>query len=456
MKRSILIVDDDAVMREMVEDLLTSRGFEACAAPTAEEALQIVEQRDFDAVLTDLQMPGMDGLALLGAVREGHPDLPVILMTSFGSIQTAVEAMRHGAHDYVTKPFESESLLLTIERALERRDLEEENRRLRAAVDRTACFGDLVGKSAAMNEIYALIRKIASNRSHVLITGESGTGKEVVARTIHFSGSRAQGPFVPINCTAMPEGLLESELFGHARGAFTGAHTSKKGLFEAAHGGTLFLDEIGDMPASLQGKLLRVIQDGEIRPVGANQSVKVDVRLIAATNRNLKEEIQRGQFREDLYYRLNVIPIHIPPLRERPEDIPPLANAFLARQSRDLPYQLSEKAMQKLQRAPWQGNARELENCIERSIALADGSEIRASDILIADDPMRVDGSLEDMVVALAREQRLSLHDLSDLYIEAILESTQGRKSEAARILGVNRRTLYRREERLAGERAQA
>jgi len=456
MKRSILVVDDDADMREMVEDLMVSHGFEVATASSGEGALERLQERDFDAMLTDLQMPGMDGLALLDTARELHPELPVVLMTSFGSIQTAVEAMRNGAHDYVTKPFESESLLLTLERALERRDLEEENRRLRAAVGRTASFGDLVGKSAAMNEIYALIRKIASNRSNILITGESGTGKEVVARTIHFTGNRADKPFVPINCTAMPEGLLESELFGHARGAFTGAHAAKKGLFEVADGGTLFLDEIGDMPASLQAKLLRVLQDGEIRPVGANHAVRVDVRLIAATHRNLKEEIQQDRFREDLYYRLNVIPVHIPALRERPEDIPPLANAFLLRHGGDRPRQLSEKAMQKLQRAPWQGNARELENCIERSLVLAEGNEIHASDILIADDPTRVDGSLEEMITQLAQQQRLSLHALSDLYVDAVLQSCRGRKSEAARILGVNRRTLYRREDRLAQSVARA
>ncbi|MBW2424971.1 MAG: sigma-54-dependent Fis family transcriptional regulator [Deltaproteobacteria bacterium] len=456
MKRSILVVDDDPNMREMVQELLEAQSFEVATAPCAEDAIELARERSFDAALTDLQMPEMDGLGLLGSLRELHPELPVILMTSFGSIQTAVAAMQAGAHDYVTKPFETESLLLTIERALEKRDLQEENRRLRAAVDRTACFGDLVGKSGAMNEIYALIRKISSTRSNVLITGESGTGKEVVARTIHFTGNRADKPFVPINCTAMPEGLLESELFGHARGAFTGAHASKKGLFEVADGGTLFLDEIGDMPASLQGKLLRVLQDQEVRPVGANHSVKVDVRLIAATNCNLKEEIQKGNFREDLYYRLNVIPIHIPPLRERPDDIPALANAFLARLSGDVPRHLSERAMQKLQRAPWPGNARELENCIERSLALAEGTEVRAGDVLIADDPLRVEGSLENTILQLAQEQRLTLHALNELYVDAVLEATHGRKSEAARILGVNRRTLYRREERRAQEQAKA
>ncbi len=452
--QSILVVDDDPVMREMVSDLLDGRGYEVETAGLAAEALEKVEEREFACVLTDLQMPGMDGIGLLGALRERDPEMPVVMMTSFGSIETAVEAMRLGAQDFVTKPFESERLLLTLERAFESRALQDENRRLRAAVERTASFGDLVGKSAAMNEIYALIRKISGNRSNVLITGESGTGKEVVARTIHFTGARAKQPFVPINCTAMPEGLLESELFGHVRGAFTGAHANKKGLFEIASGGTLFLDEIGDMSPALQGKLLRVLQDQEIRPVGANHSVKVDVRLVAATNRDLREEIEKGLFREDLYYRLNVIPIHIPPLRERPEDVPALARAFVERLSGDTPRQLSEKAMQKLQRAPWPGNARELQNCIERSLALAEGSEIHASDILITDDPVKVDGSLESSILQLAQEQRLTLHALGDLYIDAVLASTGGRKSEAAKILGINRRTLYRRDERRSAQPA--
>jgi len=450
-KRSILVVDDDPVMREMVCDQLEVNGYEAVAAESGEAALEALAARDFDCALSDVQMPGMDGLALLGAMRERHPETPVVLMTSFATIEVAVEAMRLGAHDFITKPFESERMLLTLERALEKRELQDENRRLRAAVERAASMGDLVGKSLAMNEIYALIRKIADNRSNVLITGESGTGKEVVARTIHVTGNRADKPFVPINCTAMPEGLLESELFGHVRGAFTGAHSNKKGLFESANGGTLFLDEIGDMSPALQGKLLRVLQDQEIRPVGGNHSVKVDVRLIAATNRDLRADIEQGQFREDLYYRLNVIPIHIPPLRERPEDIPPLAYAFVERQSGGARRTLSENAVRKLQRAPWPGNARELENCIERSLALADGSEIHANDILIPDDPVQVDGSLEDAIMQLARQQGLKLSELCDRYVEAVLETTHGRKSEAARILGVNRRTLYRREERREG-----
>jgi DNA-binding NtrC family response regulator len=447
-KRTILVVDDDPVMREMVTEMLEGAGYGVVAADGGRRALELAEEREFDCVVSDVQMPEMSGLELLGRLREQHPEAPVLLMTSFGTIEVAVEAMRLGAHDFVTKPFPAEQLLVTVERALEKRQLQDENRRLRAAVERTASFGDLVGKSLAMNEIYALIRKIAGNRSNVLISGESGTGKEVVARTIHMVGPRAEKPFVPINCTAMPEGLLESELFGHVRGAFTGAHANKKGLFEAANGGTLFLDEIGDMSPTLQGKLLRVLQDQEIRPVGGNHTVKVDVRLVAATNRDLRADIEEGLFREDLYYRLNVIPIHIPPLRERPEDIPPLAQAFVGRQSGGQPRTLSENAIRKLCRAPWPGNARELENCIERSLALAEGDEIHASDILIPDDPVRGDGSLEETVIQLARQRSLTLGELGDLYVDAILEATGGRKTEAARILGVNRRTLYRREER--------
>jgi DNA-binding NtrC family response regulator len=449
MRHSILVVDDDALIRETLTDLLDAQGYEVEDVASAEAALGRIEERDFACVLSDLQMPGMDGLGLLGALRERHPEIPTVMMTGFGSIDTAVEAMRLGAQDFVTKPFQADRLRLTIERAFEKRELEEENKRLRAAVDRIGSCGDLVGKSAAMNEIYALVRKIGRNASTVLITGESGTGKEVVAQTIHFSGDRADKPFVPINCTAMPEGLLESEFFGHARGAFTGAQKAKKGLIEEAEGGTLFLDEIAEMSPSLQGKLLRVLQDHEIRPVGGNDSVDVDVRVIAATNRDLRAEIQAGRFREDLFYRLNVIPIHMPSLRERPDDIPPLAQAFVERKSGDMPRVISERAMQKLQSAPWPGNVRELENCIERSLVLSDGPEIQARDILISDEPSSGDDSLEASITRLARERRVTLHDFGEYYIDAVLEFTRGRKSEAARILGINRRTLYRREDRL-------
>jgi len=451
--RSVLVVDDDAAMREMVVSLLEDEGIRAVAAESADEAIKRLGESDYDVVLSDIRMPGRTGIEMLGGIRELRPNTPVVLMTAFGSIDSAVEAMQAGAFDYVTKPFKRDALLVTLERAFERRALEEENRRLRRAVDQTASFGDLIGTSASMREIFALIRKVSNGASSVLITGESGTGKEVVARTIHFSGSRASRPFVPINCTAIPEGLLESELFGHVRGAFTGAHVTKRGLFEQANGGTLFLDEIGDMGLGLQGKLLRVLQDREIRPVGGNQSVKVDVRIIAATNRDLRGEIEAGRFRRDLFYRLNVIPIEIPPLRERPDDIPMLAEGFLRKHDEGRTHRLSPASVERLKRCPWEGNARELENVIERALALCDGNEIGPEDLPLPGEHESKAPDSRDLVHD-AIERRLTLAQLEDLYIDQVLDHTRGNKVQAARILGINRRTLYRRGERHGREDA--
>jgi DNA-binding NtrC family response regulator len=299
-----------------------------------------------------------------------------------------------------------------------------------------------------MREIFALIRKVADSRASILITGESGTGKEVVARTAHFTGARAKRPFVPVNCTAIPEGLLESELFGHVRGAFTGAHTSKRGLFEEADRGTLFLDEIGDMGPGLQAKLLRVLQDQEIRPVGGTKSTKVDVRIIAASNKDLRREIEEGRFRRDLFYRLNVIPVHIPPLRERPEDIPLLAELFVRRHAAGKPRALSAAALQRLVRCHWEGNARELENVIERALALCEGQDIQPEDLPIPDEEVPPTARLGETLVGTAVQRQLELREVEDLYIQEILRLTGGNKVHAARILGINRRTLYRRGER--------
>ncbi len=448
--RSLLVVDDDAAMREMLASLFRDRGLDVSQADSADDALELARERDFDAVLSDIRMPGRSGVEMVGELHKIRPDTPVILMTAFGSIDSAVEAMRAGAFDYVTKPFEPEVVLLTLERALERRVLEEENRRLRRAVDQTSSFGDLLGASPAMREIFALVRKIAHNRSSVLISGESGTGKEVVARTIHYHGSRAEKPFVPINCTAIPEGLLESELFGHVRGAFTGAYATKRGLFEKANGGTLFLDEIGDMGLGVQSKLLRVLQDQEIRPVGGTQSVKIDARIISATNKDLKREMSERRFREDLFYRLNVIPIHIPPLRERPEDIHLLVDAFVAKHSEGRRRVVSQAAMNRLIACPWKGNARELENEIERALVLSDSEVIDADDLPL--------GALEDegteistrALVRAASQQRLKLEDVDQLYVDEIIKLTGGNKVQAAKILGIDRKTLYRRAERRA------
>jgi DNA-binding NtrC family response regulator len=437
-------------MREMLVSLLEEEGYRARSSASVDEALAASREAEFDAVVSDIRMPGKSGVELLAELREARPETPVILMTAFGSIDAAVDAMRSGAFDYITKPFKRGAVIASLERAFERRSLEQENRRLRRALDRTSAFGDLIGASSAMHEIFALIRKISSSRSNVLITGESGTGKEVVARTIHFTGARAHAPFVPINCTAMPEGLLESELFGHVRGAFTGAHATKRGLFEEANGGTIFLDEIGDMSPALQSKLLRVLQDQEIRPVGGNKAVRVDVRVVAATNKDLKKEIAEGRFRQDLFYRLNVIAIHIPPLRERPEDIPPLALAFLERHAPGRGMTLARDALELLRHQRWEGNARELENALERALLLASGSAIEVGDLPFG---IEIGASERDaqrperQLLGSAEAQQMSLRELSDLYTERILDLVHGNKVRAARILGINRRTLYRRGE---------
>jgi DNA-binding NtrC family response regulator len=441
----LLVVDDDAALRQTIVSLLKAEGIQALAAGSADEALELARGTELTAVLSDIQMPGRDGLELLGQLRQLQPDVLVILMTAFGSVDSAVEAMRAGAFDYITKPFKKSALLAVLQRALERRDLEQENRRLRRALERASAFGDLIGASAPMQEIFALIRKVAHNRSCVLISGESGTGKDVVARTLHLTSARKDAPFVPINCTAMPEGLLESELFGHVRGAFTGAHANKRGLFEEAHGGSLFLDEIGDMAPGLQAKLLRVLQDQEIRPVGGTRTVKVDVRILAATNKDLRREIEEGRFRRDLFYRLNVIPIHIPPLRERPEDIPLLAEHFVRKHASARGVRLSPDALRRLTHLPWEGNARELENAIERALALRESDEIRLRDLAELESSRPAEPGFEQALLRLAVEGRWQLRALVDRYIAEILELTGGNKVQAARILGVHRRTLYRR-----------
>ena len=442
--RSVLVVDDDEAMRDMVASLLEDSGFAVERAEGTDHALERLRDHDFDAVLSDIRMPGRSGIELLGEIRELRPQTPIILMTAFGSIDSAVEAMQAGAFDYVTKPFKRDALLVSLERAFELRTLELENRRLRRAVDRTGSFGEMIGTSPAMRDLFALIRKVADSRASVLITGESGTGKELVARTLHYAGARAKAPFIPVNCTALPEGLMESELFGHVRGAFTGAVSSKRGLFEEAEGGTLFLDEIGDMAPGLQSKLLRVLQDHEVRPVGGNQSRKVDVRVITATNRDLREDVESGRFRKDLYYRLNVIPIEIPPLRDRPDDIPALAEAFVRKHGEGRSFTLSAAATSKLGSYSWEGNARELENVIERAIAFANGNDLTPEDIVLPTEAgERPEDSGNFLEQALA--EQLTLKELEERYTARVLESTGGNKVHAARILGINRRTLYRR-----------
>jgi DNA-binding NtrC family response regulator len=437
-------------MRQMLAALFEEQGYAVHQAESARAAIEQAQEIDFDAVLSDIRMPGKTGIEMVGEMRGLRPHTPVILMTAFGSIDSAIGAMRAGAFDYITKPFEPDTALITVERALEQRALEQENQRLRRAVDQTTSFGDLIGASPAMRDIFALIRKVAHGRSSVLITGDSGTGKEVVARTLHYNGARAEQAFIPVNCSAIPEGLLESELFGHVKGAFTGAIASKRGLFEEASGGTLFLDEIGDMGPGLQSKLLRVLQDGVVRPVGGNQSIAVDVRIVAATHQDLMERIETGEFREDLFYRLNVIPIHIPPLSERPEDIPALIDAFVKRHSDDKRRTFSSAAVRELKSWHWKGNARELENVVERTLALSDSVEICVEDLPSVRASEGENGRASDAFLGSAAERHLKLRDVEEMYIEEVLRRTNGNKVQASKILGVDRKTLYRRIERRA------
>ena len=443
-----MIVDDDPAMGQMLASMLGDAGYQQTVATSAAEALEAARHQDFDAVLSDIKMPGGSGVELVGQLREIRVGTPVVLMTAFGSIDSAVDAMRAGAFDYVTKPFRRGEITVVMDRALEHRALELENRRLRAAVDKTTAVGELKGESSAMREIFSLVRKVANSSSSVLITGESGTGKEVVARTLHFSGNRKDAAFVPVNCTAIPEGLLESELFGHVRGAFTGASASKQGLFEKANNGTLFLDEIGDMPLSLQSKLLRVLQDGEIRPVGGTTAIKVDVRIVSATHQDLREQIEAGKFRQDLFYRLDVIPVHIPPLRSRPEDIMRLAQLFLERHAPGERRTISDGAMRALSRCIWEGNARELENVIERSLAVSDKSELEPGDLLLPSGEAHASRSeAAQDPLGFAVSAQLTLRELQGLYTQRVLLQTNGNKLQAAKLLGINRRTLYRRGE---------
>lgn len=379
MKPKILVVDDEESIREFLDIMLRKEGYEVSVASDGEEGQDFIKKKVFDLVISDLQMPKMNGLELLKWTKQNYPDLTFIMITAFGTVESAVEAMKLGAHDYITKPFKLDEVRMVIANALHTRHLEQENRMLRKVVKATYSFQNLVGNSEAMHRIFELIKRVSQAPSNVLITGESGTGKEMVAKAIHFNGPLKDKPFVPVNCGAIPEALMESEMFGHKKGAFTSAIADKPGLFEKANGGTLFLDEIGELPLTIQVKLLRALQERVIRRVGANDDIKVDVRIIAATNRDLEKMVAEGTFRQDLYYRLNVIQIHLPPLRERKEDIPLLVEHFVKKFNERLGKNISgvsDEAMKLLTQYDYPGNIRELENIIERTMALEPGSVI--------------------------------------------------------------------------------
>jgi two-component system response regulator HydG len=445
----ILVVEDDPEMLALVCEHLESEGFAVQGAGRGTEAIDQLRSGEFDVVLTDLRLPDVDGIEVLRAAREGRRELPVILFTAFGSIETAIQAIRQGAFDYITKPFALEEISLLVGRALEDRRLRAENISLRQELEGRYRFENLLGQSPAMQAVFALIRQAAPGDASVLISGESGTGKELVARALHFNSPRAERPFVPVNCAAVPATLLESELFGHVKGAFTGAVKTRRGLFREAEGGTLFLDEIGDMAPELQAKLLRVIEDRAVRPVGSDEAIPMDLRLIAATNKDIQAWVREGQFREDLYYRLAVIPIHLPPLRERREDIPLLAHHFLGRAattSGKAIRSFTPEAMAALLRHPWPGNVRELQNVIERAVTLMVGDEISPEALLL-------DTSAAPAPAALLAQaaRRPTLQELTAEYVSLVLRETGGDKAKAAEILGVSKRTLYRWEKQILG-----
>jgi DNA-binding NtrC family response regulator len=441
---AVLVVDDDADMRELVQDVLKDRGHQVTTAGSGQEALKRLGEEDFSAVLTDLRMKGMQGLELLAEIKRASPEIGVILMTAFGTVETAVDAMKHGASDYLTKPVKKDDLVRVVERVLRETSLRREVARLRREVHKEYSFHQILGKSKAIQVVFDLIRRVADSPTNVLITGESGTGKELVAKAIHYNSDRKQAPFVPVNCAAIPEALLESELFGHMRGAFTDAKMDKRGLFEEAQKGTLFLDEISELPLMLQAKILRAIQEREIRRVGANKPIMVDVRIIAATNLNLSEEVKAKRFRDDLYYRLNVIELKLPPLRERREDIPLLVDAFLKKcaVSRGKEVKgVGESALAMLMDYAWPGNVRELENIVERAVTLTRGDKIVPEDL-----PATVQGSRGDRrVLDEAAERTLPLEAVEKEYILKILDKMGGNKYQAAHALGIDRKTLYRK-----------
>jgi len=434
-KAKILVVDDEAIMRESLRDWLSDIGHQVLTAENGPQALKVIERRKPDIIITDLVMPGMDGIELLKRAKEISPGIEVIIITAYGSIPTAITAMREGAYDYIEKPFCPEKAELLIERLAEHKGLIEENISLHQKLEERYRFENIIAKSPKMQQVIEVIKVVARSNATVLIIGDSGTGKELVARAIHSQSYRKNKPFVAVSCAALPESLLESELFGHEKGAFTGAHTQRKGKFEIADRGTLFLDEIGEMSANIQVHLLRILEEKEFTRVGGNELTKVDVRFISATNRDMKTAIASGQFREDLYYRLNVVTIELPPLRERKEDILLLAQHFLKKFTAENQKEIigfSPKVTNFLLKYEWPGNVRELENAIERSVILAKNSYIEVADL-----------PQENLIKAGSLPQGQTLKEFEKSHILDVLNQTRGNYSQAARILGISRMTLY-------------
>ncbi len=438
----ILVVDDDRSSRELLGRILSSEGHRVTALEDGAEAIALLDRGDPpDLVVSDIRMAEVDGLQVIDAFRRRAPDTPVILVTAFGNVDGALEAIRRGAADYISKPYDVDAIKVVVARSLKQRELALENRHLRRDLRDKYRLENVVGRSEAMLQVYKTAARVASTDATVLIQGESGTGKELVARAIHASSPRAEGPFVAVDCGAIAEGVLESELFGHARGAFTGAQATRRGLFEEADHGTLFLDEIGDVGPGLQARLLRALQEGTVRPVGANEPVAVDVRVVAATNRDLEQAVKDGTFRADLYYRLDVVGIRIPPLRERREDVPLLAEHFAHKHGRAEGATLSPAARDLLAAYDWPGNVRELENVIARALAMNPSGVILPEDL-----PEAIRGAARPPPgpTGLAAGDRPTLAELERRYAAQVLTETGGNKTRAAEVLGIDRKTLYR------------
>ncbi|MEJ5377107.1 MAG: sigma-54 dependent transcriptional regulator [bacterium] len=443
---NILVVDDEEIMRESLSAWLQEDGFQVEAFSTGKEAMEAVKQKVYDAILLDLKLPDMDGLEILKHTKHYQPNTPVLMITAYGSVETAIKAMKQGATDYITKPFNPEELSLTLHHILDDLALRRENIYLKLKLEKRYDRQGIVSKSHKMERIFDLISTIADTRSTVLIHGESGTGKELIARAIHYSSNRSHHPFISVSCAALVESLLESELFGHEKGAFTDAKTLKRGKFELADGGSLFLDEIGEISPKLQLNLLRVLQEREFHRVGGEEAIRVDVRIIAATNKNLEQAVREGSFREDLYYRLNVISIHLPPLRERKEDIPLLVNHFVEKFNMESGKHVggvSEEVLQILMEHDWPGNVRELENVIERAVIINRGGVILPEDLppyLLRHPAL---SQAPELLIQQAQPGQMTLQEVEKAYIQNVLEETGWNIKRTARILGIDRSTLY-------------
>ena len=442
--KRILIVDDEESFRHMLSVILIKEGYEVEASSNGAEGLQKAQGSPFDHILCDIRMPHMDGLAFLREIKQTGAQAAVIMMSAYGTMDTAIEAMKLGAYDYISKPFKPDEIILTLRKAEEREQLRRENQLLRKEVGREYSFENIVSKNEKMQKIFDVIKKVSQYKSTVLITGESGTGKELVARALHYNSDRSQSPFIAVNCGAIPENLLESELFGHAKGAFTYAIRTKKGLFEEADSGTLFLDEIGELPGQLQVKLLRVLQDGEIRRIGESKPIQIDVRIVAATVKDLTREVNEGRFREDLFYRLNVLPIHIPPLRERKEDIPLLIRHFIEKYNQAMSKDVTDvdhRAMDTLMNYKWYGNVRELENTIERAIVLSEKNNIELENL-----PIEIQNFKEEFQTETVPDEEYSIKRASKTMeinlIKKALKKTKGNHTHAAKLLEISHRAL--------------